>query len=301
MAERFGGKYSPGSGGAPTPPGGPNPAARPKAPAVRATGTARVNLLYLAPLPLLWTAFRQDATGMALDLVAAAILVGGIYTLSEGIKAEAAFNARAVARRPALPRKILAAVLCGVGAALAAFAPGSGAVQPVIYGVIAGALHIAAFGIDPLKSKGISGADSYQSERVARAIDTAEGHLKAMSAAIARSGDRPLQRRVEEFAATARLMFRKVEEDPRDLTAARKYLGVYLEGARDATIKFADLYVRNHDKQARADYAALLEDLDTNFAARTDRLMEDDRTDLDIEIEVLRERLTRDGVRHPAP
>lgn len=90
---------------------------------------------------------------------------------------------------------------------------------------------------------------------------------------------------------------------PRDLTAARKYLVVYLRGAHDATVKFADLYARNQDAQARDDYLALLDDLDQNFAARTAKSLLDDRSDLNVEIDVLRERLSREGVRleQPAP
>ena len=87
-----------------------------------------------------------------------------------------------------------------------------------------------------------------------------------------------------------------VEEDPRDLTAARKYLVVYLSGARDATVKFADIYARSGDAQAKADYLALLDDLDENFAARTRASLLEDRGDLTIEIDVLRERLAREGV-----
>ena len=106
-----------------------------------------------------------------------------------------------------------------------------------------------------------------------------------------------MEKRLEQFQRTARELFRTVEEDPRDLTAARKYLGVYLRGARDATEKFADIYARTGDAQARTDYAALLDDLEENFSARTRKMLLDDRSDLNVEIEVLRERLQREGVR----
>ena len=102
---------------------------------------------------------------------------------------------------------------------------------------------------------------------------------------------------LDRFIATARDMFRTVEDDPRDLTSARKYLGVYLLGARDATAKFADLYARTRDEAARTDYEKLLDDLEANFTARTELLLTDNRSDLDVEIEVLRERLAREGVR----
>ncbi|RYH10315.1 5-bromo-4-chloroindolyl phosphate hydrolysis family protein [Tropicimonas sp. IMCC6043] len=293
MAQRFGGKYSP---DAPET-GGDTAARAAPPPRPRAHGAARVNLLFIAPIPLLFTAFGQDAIGMAMDLAAAAVLVLGAFTLSEGLKAEAAFDARKVARKPALPRKIIAAALAGLGVFLAAAAPAAaGFVQPLIYGAIAMALHLAAFGLDPLADKNLAGVDSFQQDRVARVIGEAEAQLDRMGAAISKAGDRKLERRVEAFQATARHMCRTVEEDPRDLTAARKYLVVYLKGAAEATVKFADLYARKRDAEARDSYVALLDDLERNFTAKTDRLMVDDRSALDVEIEVLRDRLQREGV-----
>ena len=93
------------------------------------------------------------------------------------------------------------------------------------------------------------------------------------------------------FAATARELFHQVEQDPGDLAAARRYLGVYLMGARDATVKFVDLYAQNRDPKVRAEYEALLTDLETNFASRTTALLSNNHSDLNVEIEVLRERL----------
>ncbi|MBN2629156.1 MAG: 5-bromo-4-chloroindolyl phosphate hydrolysis family protein, partial [Rhodobacteraceae bacterium] len=139
--------------------------------------------------------------------------------------------------------------------------------------------------------KGAEGIDTFQTDRVARAVDEAEKHLSAMRDAILRAQDRQLEGRVDRFIAAARALFRTVEEDPRDLTAARKYLSVYLMGARDSTVKFADLYARSRDPQARADYLALLDDLETTFADRSRRLLSDNRSDLDVEISVLRDRL----------
>ena len=68
-------------------------------------------------------------------------------------------------------------------------------------------------------------------------------------------------------------------------------------GARDASVKFADLYRRRPDIAARTDYEALLTDLEQNFAARTEKLMVSDRSDMDIEIKVLRDRLQREGLK----
>lgn len=297
MAQRYGGAHSPSpkSSDRPTPDHRKGTRHGPfdgKAPAPMGF---RSNALFLAPLPLIALAFFRPPVDLALSLSGATLMLAAAWMTREGLRAESAFAARKVARRPGLPRKMLGAVLMGAGISLAA-SVGGGVLIAALLGVIGAGLHLAAFGLDPLSDKGMEGIDTFQTDRVARAVNEAESHLTAMKDAILRARDRQLEARVDAFQATARDMFRTVEDDPRDLTAARKYLGVYLRGATDATVKFADIFARSADAQARADYEQLLDDLEANFAARTQQLLTDDRSDLDVEIEVLRERLAREGV-----
>jgi hypothetical protein len=258
---------------------------------------ARANLLFLPPVLLVFTSISAGAINLSLGLAGAAVLTLAAWLLRDGLRAEAAYHARKVARRPAFPRKIAASLLTGIGTAIAAYKIDPGLVAPILYGMAATALHAAAFGFDPMTDKGMAGIDTFQQDRVARAVGEAERHLRSMTEAVKRAQDPKMEARVERFQTTARDLFRTVEEDPRDLTAARKYLTVYLHGAADATVKFADIYARTRDPQARADYADLLDDLEQNFAARTRKMLLDDRSDLTVEIEVLRERLQREGVR----
>lgn len=297
MAQRYGGKYSPDAANRPETPAGasaPTPApvnrfdgARPR------RAGARVNMLFVASLLMLAPAFGGGPDAVLPGLGATALLLAGAWLTREGMRAHQAYDERRVARRPAIPRKIFGAVLVGAGVGFGASVSQPG-LAPFGLALAAALLHLVAFGPDPLRDKGAEGVDDYQTDRVARAVDEAEKLLAGMGDAILRAGDRALEARVERFAATARAMFRGVEADPRDLTAARKYLTVYLTGARDATVKFADLYRHNRDAGARAEYEALLDDLETNFAKRTQALLADNRTDLDVEISVLRERLQRE-------
>ncbi|MEW9921515.1 5-bromo-4-chloroindolyl phosphate hydrolysis family protein [Marimonas sp. MJW-29] len=296
MAQRYGGKYSP-DGKNDT---APRPAKRIE---VDPAG-GRSNIMFIPAIVLVATTISDGALAMTLGLAGAGIWTLSAWLLREGLQAEAAYLSRKVARRPALPRKILAAAGIGIGTALGVLAHLGSTTEflaPVLFGLCASALHLAAFGIDPLKDKGMEGIDTFQQDRVARVVDEAEKHLAAMTDAMKRAGDRRAAERLAQFQDTARTLIRTVEEDPRDLTAARKYLGVYLLGARDATIKFADIYSRTKDAEARDHYMALLEDLDHNFAARTQKSLLDDRSDLTVEIDVLRERLSREGVRLDRP
>lgn len=291
MAKRFGGKYSPDGSSS-----GSDIREEPIDLTQVDDNTAGTKLLFVPAIILVFTSINDGPVTLITALIGAAMLTFAAWFTREGLKAEAAYNARRVARKPAIPRKMLASCAMGVGVALAAYTGNSGLIGSILYGVIALGLHVVAFGIDPLTDKRMEGIDTFQQDRVARVVEQADASLAAMKDHIARLEDRDLTKRVAAFEATAMKMARTVEEDPRDLTRARKYLGVYLEGARDATVKFVDLYSRKPDPDARTTYIALLDDLQENFAARTDKMLVDDRTDMDIEIKVLRDRLQREGL-----
>lgn len=296
MAKRYVGKYSPDRPGdpaqetvaAPRPFDGRRPS----------RVGAKANILFLLPFPFIVSAFRGEPIGLAMNLGAFAALMLSAWLTREGLLAEEAYDARNVARRPAIPRKIFGSLAMALGLGLAGMADGS-LVNAVVFAGLGGILHLLSFGPDPLKDKGMeqmSGVVRADTERAERAVREAEAVLAEMTTVIRRAGDPALETRLDRFIQTARKMFRTVEQDPRDLTASRKFLGVYLTGARDATRKFADLYARTRDPKARSDYLALLDDLERNFASKTDTLLLDNRTDLDIEIGVLRERLERENL-----
>lgn len=306
MSQRYGGKHSPQTSAGTSPGTGkpedgfpgiaPNrvpagPAREPVHPLAKRPGW-----LIAAAIPFLGQAFAGGSEALVRGIGAFALIGGAVWLLREGLRAEAAWRARRVARRPAIPRKILGAIGMGLGIGVGAMAPETGLIGSAVIGTVAGLLTLAAFGPDPMRDKGMEGVDTFQQDRVARAVAEGEKYLSEMRDAISRANDGLLTARVERFAATARDLFRSVEEDPSDLSAARRYMGVYLLGARDATVKFTDLWTQTRDKKARADYESLLDDLEQNFNARTRTLIENGREGLEIEIDVLRDRLEREGV-----
>ena len=261
-----------------------------------ARATLRLNLMFVLPFALLPGAFMQAPAGLALRLVAVALMLLAAWLTREGMRAEAAYEARRVARRPALPRKAVAAVAMAAGLGCGVYVPG-GAGAALVIGALGAALHLGAFGLDPMRDKHPDGVAGWQGDRVARAVADAESQLAAMRDAVAGTGDRDLVARVEAFRARARELFLRIEAEPARLAGARRYLGVYLLGACDAAKQYAALDRKARDGHARARFVALLDDLERDFAARSEALLADDRARLDIEIEVLRERLQREGLR----
>lgn len=310
MAQRFGGKYSPGGR-----PAGADPAAPVGAPAspFRGRAASRVDVralsMFLWPTPLLFAALGALGSvapfRMALLLLSYAALMLGAWMLREGQRAEAAYEARAIARPPAFPRKIAAAVLSGAGVALAAWLGGDAGgvlefggqlVGGIAFGLLTIGAHVLAFGIDPLRAKGVGETlASGELDRVAEALERAEGRLAEIERLAHTMRDREIDSRVTSLNATVRDMIKMVEKDPRDLGRARRYLNVYLTGAEEATRKFAENRQRLADPALRVEYLALLTDLEGSFDRGREALLVDDRTDLEVEIEVLRERLAQEG------
>lgn len=286
MAERYGGKYSPGTTGV---------GARQTRPA---RAGARVNLLFAAPFLILLGAFGKPPLGLALDIAGFGALMLAAWLTREGLRAEDAYDARKIASRPAIPRKLFGSAMTGLGLALAGLSHVTlSALEPALFFALGAGLHAVAFGPDPMRDKAPGGTSNLDRDRVARAVDQAEAHIAAMRSAIRKAGAPMLTRRVDEFTATVSRMVEAVEADPRDLVRARKYLSVYLLGARDATERFADIYARSQNAEARADYEVLLSDLEKGFHERTETMLLEDKSALDVEIEVLRDRLAQDGLR----
>ncbi len=293
MAQKFGGPHS------------PDPAEASQETAFRGQKARKVSgaarLMFLLPLPLLLAGigeiFQGDVIGMVLELGGFSLMMLSAWLLNEGLRAEELFNARTIAKPPSIPRKLFAGVSIGLGVAAAAYSGmGVGIIGALVMGGLASAAQLVGFGFDPMRGKGMAGQNAFEAERVANAVDKAESYVKDILDASKRIGDKPLEARIERLAARARDLFRSVENDPRDLAKARKFMTVYLMGARDATAKFATIYGRSRDVEARTKYEALLTDLEASFSDHKEQLLLTNQSDLEIEIEVLRERLHREGV-----
>lgn len=294
MAQRYGGKFSP----TPPPDDGQRPAFHAKR---RSRAGSRVNFLFFAPVIFAFKAFTGPPAALGWNLAALALLIAAAWLTREGLVAQEAYEARKVARRPAFPRKIFGSILTGAGLFAGGMVAAPSLAAPILFGLIGAVLHFISFGPDPLRDKGAEGVDRFQSDRVAKVVDEGETYLRGMRDAILRANDRSLEAQVDRFSATARALFRTIEGDPRDLTAARKDIGVFLMAARDATVKFSDLHAQTRSPRARADFEQLLTDLDTHFRNRTAALLTNDHTDLDVEIEVLRDRLQLERNRSLGP
>jgi hypothetical protein len=141
------------------------------------------------------------------------------------------------------------------------------------------------------------GPKRWQASKPAPGDRFAEGRTRiaALRSAADRIADPRLRLRALTVAGRAAEVLKLAERRGIDKARARKFLGVWLVGALDATEAFIRADGHTDPERARR-YGALLGDLDTALSRIETAMREADRTRLDVEIEVLSERLAAEGL-----
>lgn len=81
------------------------------------------------------------------------------------------------------------------------------------------------------------------------------------------------------------------ERDPRNIRKSKRFIDIYLEGAVSVSQKFAYLYQKLESDNLRKQYEAFLKEMVSAFEKQYRALLDDDIIDLDVEIDVLKQRL----------
>jgi hypothetical protein len=257
-------------------------------------------LLYVLPLPLvpasLISLLRGDYARLGAHVLGIGLLFGGALLARRGLRAEARWRRRHVARAPR-PWKTAGGVLLAAGAAVVA--SGSIGHPPLVVAGFALAAFVGfalAYGLDPRRAKPApASADGYSTAEVEQAIDEAEAAIARIEAARAALGAGELGQRLGRITDLARQMVARVEAEPRHLRRARRFLRVYLDG----TQQVCEGWARTHGRRpAELDerFRRVLVTIEDVFAAQREKLLADEVEDLDVQVEVLAQQLRREGV-----
>lgn len=270
-------------------------------PAIRLP-SAKGLLLFALPLPVLLAAIVCLAKGSLPGLLAnaagyALFLVGALLT-RRGLSEAAEYQRRRIALAPSYPLKTLGgltvAVATGLTAWLAAgYSPGLG----VGFGLTALLGCYLVYGFDPRTDK--HATDSFgldTTDQVVQALAKADQTIAVIEQASRRIRNPELISRLDRITALARQILTVLEEDPRDLRRARKFLNVYLEGAEQVSQGYVRLHQNAQSPELEVNFRTVLVTIEEVFQEQYQKLLQNDLRDLDVKIEVLQTQLKREGV-----
>lgn len=258
-------------------------------------------LMFLLPMPVLAAALVALGRGHLDDLIGNAagygLFLAGALLLKRGLLSEAEYDRRRVARTP-WPLKTLGEITIAVATSVTAWlGAGHHPVIAVAFGLTALLGCYLNYGFDPRSAKRFADRDGIDTtDRVLAALTQAERSITAIEQATRNIGNIELNSRLRRIATLARRILTLLEEDPRDLRRARKFLNVYLDGAQQVTEGYAKMHGRVAAPELEENFRRVLVTIEEVFTEQQQKLLESDADDLDVQIEVLAAQLKREGV-----
>jgi len=264
--------------------------------------TRRGLLLFILPLPLIPTLLVTLLRG-SLSLALAALLaillcISGAVLNRRGLALEREYHRRKVASAPRIPRKLLGSLLTGAGVVTTSyFLIGQGPFFSLFAGLLAVTGFYLTYGFDPIADKGVAETGfGYTTGEVFDAIRGAEQKIAGIRKAAGGLKNLELRQRLSRIADSAQQIVGVIEENPEDLRRARKFLNVYLDGARKVAEGYARTHQRTQSEALEANFRNVLITIEDVFTEQHAKLLENDVMDLDVQIEVLATRLKNEGV-----
>jgi 5-bromo-4-chloroindolyl phosphate hydrolysis protein len=260
-------------------------------------------LLYLLPVPALIAGIvalvKGDITGTLITGGSFAAYMIAAHIARHGFKLEGEYKRRKIARAPKTPYKTVAAIFIAITTTvLAAFGANYSIPAAVLLGGAAFLGFTLYYGLDPRKDK-VGNITGYgvSVEEMLEALEAAEIRIKAIDSANHKINNPDYHQRLNRITDKARSILTSIEEDPTRLSRARKFLKVYLDGAKKVTegyVKSSSSHIGTTEA-LETDFSNVLNSIEETFAEQHNKLLSNDNFDLDVQIEVLEQQLKREG------
>jgi hypothetical protein len=257
--------------------------------------------LFMLPGPLFFAALIDLASGHVEQFMFSGGALACLWTAGAvsfaGLVEEARFFVGQRLDPPRVPLKLLSLALTALGTGLAATSGGHGPLSALLLAALAAGGHRAFFGRDPrphrIELPPVAGVDV---AAVMAQLKQAYGRLQGIDTAAGAIAVPEFGQRLRRITAIGYRILEEIERDPRDASRARKFLNVYLDSAERVTVEYARSHRQLRNRPLEDNFRQLLIDMETTFEAQHRRLLENDALALDVEIEVLNERLKREGL-----
>ncbi len=254
-------------------------------------------LLFVMPMPVLFAAIVHLLKGnITLSIISGLLFAGfmiAAIVARHGFKLESKFKQKKFSKAPGTPFKSVAAIILATTTGLTAFLLTQyGLFESILFGAVTLLGFYIAYGVDPRKDRTGNISLGVSADEVFEALEEAE--LKMASIESSRQNIRNIEfnRHLKLIIEKARGILTLIEEDPKDLSRARRFLKVYLDG----TARVTESYANTQNKSASTaaldqNFSEVLESIEATFDEQHKKLLENDQFDLDVKIEVLKAQL----------
>ena len=250
--------------------------------------------IFLAPLFLsvILALFQRDITAFLLNVTAFGLFYATAKLNTLGLANEFEYHKEKLTKAPEKPYKTIAAILLGVSTLFTAtIAGGESLLTGLFLSITSTVGYGLYYGLDPRSDK-LENIGDVSAELVLKTISEAKLKLAGIEAHIDTIlKDTQLREKLSLAVSKAEHIIQTIQEDPKDIRVARKFLVVYIDGLEKVTNSYTTMDEKDIKDETKEKLHQLLDDVEDKFDKELIRLKKNNEFDLDVNIEVLQQQI----------
>lgn len=252
-------------------------------------------LLYIFVIPLFISTtlalFNTNIKMFLLSGLSFLLFLAVANIARKGFLQEGAYHKETFTKAPKIPYKMLAGYLLGGSTFFTALVTGGqDFMKSAFLAVIATVGYYLFYGFDPKVDK-FKNLGDVSSEFVLETLTEAREKLANVEADMENIKDLELYEKLNIAVAKSENILQVIEEDPKDVRVARKFLTVYIDGVAKVTDSYTALNEQDISPETKAKLHTLMDDVEERFDKELERLQSNNEFDLDVHIDVLQEQI----------
>ncbi len=252
-------------------------------------------LLYIFLIPLflsiILALFNTNIKAFILNSISFFLFLAVASIAKRGFLQEGLYHKDTFTRAPKVPYKMIASYLLGGSTFFTSFVTGGQPfVKSAFLALIATVGYYLFYGFDPKKDK-LENLGDVSAEFVLETINEAKTKLAHIENNMHNIKDSLLYEKLNIAVSKSENILQVIQEDPKDVRVARKFLIVYIDGIANVTDSYTALEEKEINPKTKEKLHALLDDVEQKFDKELKRLKNNNEFDLDVHIDVLKEQI----------
>ncbi|MFW2544391.1 hypothetical protein ACN2XU_17280 [Primorskyibacter sp. 2E107] len=255
-----------------------------------------LNVLFLAAFPMVLWLFQNSVHNTVIAVLEVVLFGFALRLISTGHRLQLEYDQAEVAYRPRVPRKVLGCLLIGVMVMILAGMQFNALVFPLLLGLFAFGLAVAAFGVDPMCDKGLDNPEVLARLEAADYVELVNDTLIELSERVAVLGDAELTLKTDAARNMACRVVKAMSGSRQDLRRMNKPVDKFIEILSTEIGRLEENRGGENQNFARRRYIAKLKVLADSFEERARRSgVKSGRDAFDMEADMLLGRMPQEN------
>jgi len=250
--------------------------------------------IFLAPLFLsvILALLQRDITAFALNLAAFGLFYATAKLNTIGLANEFKYHKEKLTKAPEKPFKTISALLLGFSTFFTATIAGGESILTGVFLSVTSTIGYALYyGLDPRADK-LENIGGVSADLVLKTLSDAKSKLSGIEMHMKKIlDDTLLHDKLALAVEKAEYIIQTIQEDPKDIRVARKFLVVYIDGLEKVTESYTSMDEADIKGETKVRLHQLLEDVEHRFDKELVRLKKNNEFDLDVNIDVLQQQI----------